>query len=146
MSGKLSKRPLAPPFVAQCRKRPSSALKKWILQSQDYTCLACAAPLQDQQYDHIVALGLGGGNTADNWAALCAACHKQKTLEDIRRIAKANRQRRYHQTGRSRAPRNTPACLNGICNNGFNKNLVRHVGGLVTTRCSCPNCRQSPRS
>jgi hypothetical protein len=112
-------------------------LRDWILEAQGFSCLACSAPLKDVEFDHIIPHGLGGGNTPENWAALCPVCHRQKTKLDLRRIAEAKRQRRYHETGRSRAPRASgplgPA-------KGFNKMLRRHLNSVVRSRCRCKVC------
>lgn len=96
--------------------------------------------LLDAEFDHVVPLGLGGGNDPNNWAALCPYCHKRKTRADLRRIAKAKRQRRYHETGRSRAPRvDAPP---GLKRKAFPRDLVRHLNGMTSTRCDCQRCRR----
>lgn len=51
-------------------------------------CLACSTALVDVEFDHIIPLGLGGFNEPDNWAALCPDCHRRKTVNDLRAIAK----------------------------------------------------------
>jgi 5-methylcytosine-specific restriction endonuclease McrA len=123
-----------------CRARPSKRLKAWILEVQAYKCLSCDRRLGDSHYDHIIPLGLGGANTPDNWAALCPTCHRRKTIDDVRRIAKAKRQRRYHETGRSRAPKN-----GGVFPGpGFDKDWRRHLNGTLTRSCSCPRCDGQP--
>lgn len=123
-----------------CRRRPSSNLKRLILEAQSGCCLACGATLGDVEFDHVIPLGLGGDNAPDNWAAVCPPCHKAKTRSDLKRIAKAKRQRRYHETGRSRA-KSTFAPIGGIRGRGFDKTKRRHVNGLVTRHCSCARCQ-----
>lgn len=122
----------------RCRKRPSRALKDKLLAAQDHACFACGCPLLAVEYDHVIPLGLGGSNAEDNWAALCPACHKTKTREDLRAIARAKRRRRYQETGRGRAPRNgwngrEPA-------GGFDKTLLKRMNGWVEKKCECKNC------
>ena len=127
-------RPRAP---RHCRRRPTKWLKDKILALQGFACLGCDTRLQDVEFDHVIPLGIGGDNLPDNWAALCARCHRKKTVADIRIIAKAKRQRRFHETGRSRA-----AAKSG----GFDKMKRRHLNGAVTTRCECPRCREGAPS
>lgn len=129
----------APP-ERHCRQRPSRRLKLWVLEAQEYRCLGCEAKLDECEFDHVVPLGLGGANSPDNWAALCRQCHRRKTRADLHRIAKAKRQRRYHLTGRSRAPRRAHL-LNLPEQKGFDRSKRRHLNGLVSERCMCPACR-----
>lgn len=69
-------------------------------------CRRCDKPIDwrgaiESERDHVLALGLGGKDTLDNVEFLHRRCHKAKTDEDKERIAKADRQRRHHETGRS---------------------------------------------
>jgi 5-methylcytosine-specific restriction endonuclease McrA len=82
-------------------------LKETILAAQGFACFSCSKPLEDVEFDHVIPLRLGGANDPNNWAALCPQCHKKKTRTDLVRIAKAKRQRRFHETGRCRAPSNS---------------------------------------
>jgi 5-methylcytosine-specific restriction endonuclease McrA len=45
------------------------------------------------QYDHAVPDALGGDNSLENCLAICVQCHKFKTRNDVKQIAKSNRQR-----------------------------------------------------
>ncbi|KQQ46476.1 HNH endonuclease [Rhizobium sp. Leaf311] len=45
------------------------------------------------QYDHAVPDALGGDNSLKNCLAICVQCHKFKTRNDVKQIAKSNRQR-----------------------------------------------------
>ncbi|MBS0257214.1 MAG: HNH endonuclease [Proteobacteria bacterium] len=45
------------------------------------------------QYDHAVPDALGGDNSLDNCLAICVQCHRFKTRNDVKQIAKSNRQR-----------------------------------------------------
>lgn len=120
----------------KCRRRPTKALKQQLLEAQGYCCFACTAALLDVEYDHVIPLGLGGSNASDNWAALCPACHRSKTRQDLRLIAKAKRRRRYQETGRSRAPHSG---WGG--SKGFDKTLRKRMDGQVEKRCECALCR-----
>jgi hypothetical protein len=116
----------------------------WILEVQSHRCFACETALERVELDHIIPLGLGGSNSPDNWAALCVLCHRRKTRSDLRQIAKAKRQRRYHETGRSRAPRNT-GTLPGLGEaRGFDRSRRRCLNGMVTVKCGCPACTSRP--
>lgn len=127
---------------AHCRRRPSVELKRRILESQQGCCLSCGKELGLVEFDHVIPLGLGGDNAADNWAAVCPPCHKSKTRSDLKRIAKAKRQRRYHETGRSRAKSMYSPILSRRVP-GFSKIMRRHVNGLVTHRCACSDCSRT---
>lgn len=48
------------------------------------------------QFDHVLADALLGLNDLSNCMALCIACHKVKTRDDIKRIRKSDRQRDKH--------------------------------------------------
>lgn len=123
-----------PPPERECRMKPTKWLKNLVLDAQGHRCLGCNKRLDDVEYDHVVPLGLGGSNAPDNWAALCQVCHRRKTRLDLWRIAKAKRQRRYHETGRSRA--RTPSGGGSA----FDKLKRRHLDGVVAPRCDCPDC------
>ena len=113
--------------------------------------------LEAVEYDHVIALGLGGSNAADNWAALCPACHREKTRDDLRAIAKAKRRKRFQETGRSRAPRvgwggwaggSGSACTSGQpghhhAPNGFSKTLRKRMDGRVEQKCDCEECSRA---
>ncbi len=45
------------------------------------------------QYDHAVPDALGGDNNLENCLAICVQCHRFKTKNDVKQIAKSNRQR-----------------------------------------------------
>lgn len=45
------------------------------------------------QYDHAVPDALGGDNSLENCLAICVQCHRFKTRNDVKQIAKSNRQR-----------------------------------------------------
>jgi hypothetical protein len=125
----------------ECRKRPSRWLKDQVLASQNHRCLGCDKPLADVEFDHVVPLSLGGSNQIDNWAALCPRCHRRKTSDDLRRLAKAKRQRRYHETGKSRAPRSMRRISGVWLKSGFDTSKRRHLNGVVTPRCNCAKCK-----
>jgi hypothetical protein len=103
--------------------------------------------LQDVEYDHVIALGLGGSNASDNWAALCPYCHRSKTRQDLRLIAKAKRRRRFQETGRSRAPGSGRGWSGPFGQSkGFDKTLRKRMDGLVEQRCECGECRPFGRA
>jgi 5-methylcytosine-specific restriction endonuclease McrA len=45
------------------------------------------------QYDHNIPDALGGDNSLENCMSVCVQCHKWKTKNDVKQIAKSNRQR-----------------------------------------------------
>jgi len=48
------------------------------------------------QFDHNIPCELSGGNSLQNCMALCIKCHKWKTRNDVKQIAKSNRERDKH--------------------------------------------------
>lgn len=58
-------------------------------------CAGCGARMRDRaeyDYDHEIALALGGRDEPDNLRPYCrAACHPEKTARDVRAVAKAKR-------------------------------------------------------
>jgi hypothetical protein len=113
--------------------RPTAWLRLKILEVQQHRCFACEEALEDVEFDHVIPLAMGGLNNLDNWAALCASCHRSKTKTDLRRIAKAKRQRRFHETGRSRKLKASRP-FGGALRQGFNKAMRRHLNGVVSPR------------
>ena len=59
-------------------------------------CAACGATGEPLQVDHILALARGGEDELSNTQLLCSPCHKRKTREDVRAIAKTKRIRKKH--------------------------------------------------
>jgi HNH endonuclease len=49
-------------------------------------CSHCRCKTKKFQFDHILAVGLGGKNTQANCSALCNKCHHVKTKEDVVKI------------------------------------------------------------
>lgn len=68
-------------------------------------CEACTAELfpGNVQYDHVIADGLGGEPTLENCAAICRACHGEKTAKsDVPAIAQAKRREASHVNANKR--------------------------------------------
>lgn len=61
-------------------------------------CEVCGLVLQTGKfrYDHRLPCALGGDNSLANLVVQCLACDKPKTADDVRRIRKADRQKRAH--------------------------------------------------
>jgi 5-methylcytosine-specific restriction protein A len=53
------------------------------------TCLEQGRTTEATEVDHIIPLHKGGPESDDNRQALCVACHKAKTADDVRRKAGA---------------------------------------------------------
>ena len=114
------------------RRRLTPSQKAEILERQAWTCgcgKGCDLRGQAVEYDHMLPLALGGADTLENMQALLVDHHKAKTRDDIKRIRKADRQKKYHETGRSRARRGPP--LQG---RGFDKRFTRRMDGTVEKR------------
>ena len=69
------------------------------------SCEKCGFPFggKKPEFDHILPCVLGGKPTLANCMALCRLCHASKTIEDIGRKAKADRQRKKHNGAKSPA-------------------------------------------
>lgn len=79
------------------KRRSLSAKDKLDILNRDDQCPVCRQRVQsvgEAEFDHIIPLALGGTNEKDNFQALHANCHKLKTQDDIKAIAKTNRLRK----------------------------------------------------
>jgi len=77
------------------RKAMTPARRKRLLALNDNRCQHEGCERTDRlELDHDVPLALGGSEDDGNMIALCYDHHKEKTREDIARIAKAKRQRK----------------------------------------------------
>ena len=94
------------------RRAISRHRRDLILDRQKRICPLCNKPLPSSEMtsgvdgvpgwtmtgpfevDHVLPLELGGADHIDNMQALCRPCHRQKTRDDVRRIAKARRIRK----------------------------------------------------
>lgn len=63
-------------------------------------CDSCGAQCKKWEIDHKTPDGLLGEPTFDNSALLCISCHKEKTKNDVARIAKAKRVEFKHLGGK----------------------------------------------
>lgn len=69
--------------VSKTKRNVSESLKKIVAADQKWTCAMCQNLLPSTfEVDHIKALYLGGTNDRDNLQALCANCHRRKTVEE----------------------------------------------------------------
>ena len=57
-------------------------------------CEKCGGVYTKPEFDHILPDALGGKPELANCMVLCRQCHKEKTAQDVKRIRKADRQRR----------------------------------------------------
>ena len=62
-------------------------------------CAICKQQIKGRpEYDHIIALGLGGTSVLSNLQVVCKTCHKRKThTEDRPPMIKADRIRAKHR-------------------------------------------------
>ena len=72
----------------------SKAVVKRALKDAGGRCLMCGLETDVLEVDHVVPLALGGEDAEGNTLAMCAACHRKKTREDVRAIRKADRIKR----------------------------------------------------
>lgn len=78
------------------RKYLTPRRKRDLLWIQGGRCAECRTIInmpkgEKIEADHLLALGIGGGNGFENFQILCPPCHAEKTKTDVRNIAKAKR-------------------------------------------------------
>lgn len=82
------------------RKRRTSQQREAICVAHKWKCGLCPAtidPVREKwAIDHIIPLAAGGTDDDDNLHPVHIKCHKAKTEDDIRCIAKINRVRARH--------------------------------------------------
>lgn len=82
------------------RRRLTRAQKQMILDQQEWKCAITAEPLIPGttaiEYDHIIPLAMGGRDEVDNLQAVLKSAHREKTSEDVAKIAKAKRVKAKH--------------------------------------------------
>jgi 5-methylcytosine-specific restriction endonuclease McrA len=120
------------------RRKLTPSQKAEIREGQGELCFACSEPLDDDpalgptEYDHVVALALGGADEPENICAMHQQCHRGhdgKTSRDMRMIRKADRQRRKHEEGRGRKRKGKP-----IQSRGFDGRWRKKLNGEVVRR------------
>jgi 5-methylcytosine-specific restriction endonuclease McrA len=118
------------------RRKLTPAQKAEIVEQQGGMCFACSEPLDDDpalgptEYDHVVALALGGADEPDNICAMHQRCHRGhdgKTSQDIRMIRKADRQGKKHRGEHKRRGR-------PLQSRGFDKRWRKKMDGSVEPR------------
>lgn len=113
------------------RGNMSLGVKRQTYEAHGGLCIWCDRPVPwigaQVDYDHRVPLALGGADTAENIGPIHHdACHPAKTRQDIKRIAKAKRQRKLIEpVTKSKRP------LQG---RGFITTLTRGFDGITRRR------------
>lgn len=72
-----------------------AAVKRATRDGQVY-CEKCGCLAKQWEIDHANADGLTGEPTLENATVLCAPCHKEKTKNDVKAIARAKRREAAH--------------------------------------------------
>jgi 5-methylcytosine-specific restriction protein A len=77
------------------RKEFPRKVKAAVIARANGKCEACGAALKpgESEVDHILPDALGGKPDASNAMLMCKVCHNAKTVWDVRRVRKADRQR-----------------------------------------------------
>ncbi len=108
------------------RKDFSAHTKKLARERANHVCQYPGCDASAHEVDHIVPQGLGGKSSLCNAQLLCGTHHKQKTAQDVKVMAKADRQgvRSGQQARRKR---------NGsqIQSRGFDKRYRKKMNGQV---------------
>ena len=85
---------------SKCHLPMPTSRKKWTTYDRDTVkfrqknaCALCEDVLEPGNYDfdHILALGLGGEDVLDNLQAICLKCHRRKTIQDLRMMQQLRR-------------------------------------------------------
>lgn len=72
-------------------------------------CECCGFKIPGRpEYDHVLPDGLGGEPTLANCQVLCSKCHRLKTADDMKPIAKADSVRRGNEGRKRRKGRRLP--------------------------------------
>ena len=65
-------------------------LRRKVLERDNYTCVICGKPAEE--VDHIAPVSMGGAMfDMNNLQSLCKQCHKEKTIEDRRKLTLAQK-------------------------------------------------------
>ena len=113
------------------RRRFPRRIYLGILRRQQLVC-ACGCDVmltraEGYQFDHLTALALGGADGPLNLRALRTPCHKKKSVQDIRRVRKADRQGKFHRGEKKRRGPKLPS-------RPFDTRLRRRFDGIVEVR------------
>lgn len=68
-----------------------AAIKREVFARSESMCEREGCEQVGKEIDHIIAQALGGTNELDNLELLCREHHREKTADDMARIAKADR-------------------------------------------------------
>lgn len=92
------------------RREFPAKVKVAAFQRANGNCEICGARLSvgKFRYDHKLPDALGGEPTLENCVVQCLGCDKPKTADDVRRIRKADRQRRNHIGAKAKTARPLP--------------------------------------
>ena len=112
------------------RAHISHRTKEAIIARQEDLCPMCGKLLVGViHFDHEIALACGGADDATNLRAVHADCHAVKTVQDIKRAAKAKRM--AGETGQyARLKRRGPT----LKSRGFQTTLRRKMNGTIEVR------------
>ena len=72
-----SARARAEEVAAARRTRIPDDVRAFVWERDDGQCVQCGAA-EDLQYDHVIPVALGGGNSVDNVQILCGNCNRTK--------------------------------------------------------------------
>lgn len=88
---------------APVRKTRSRKFRAELFNERQGICHLCQGKIlvtESWDIEHIIPLSLGGEDAGDNLALAHKQCHRQKTRQDMGRLAKAKRQGAFHLRGK----------------------------------------------
>ena len=110
------------------RRRRTPAQREAICSAHGWLCGLCGAPIKPPHdkwaLDHIIPLAGGGEDTDDNLHPVHVRCHAEKTLDDVKRIAKGKRVRAKHIGTASPTSRPMPGSRRSRWKRKFNGEVV----------------------
>ena len=73
------------------RRAIPAKVREKLIEANAGICPVCGGESEKWEIDHIIPLALGGKDDESNMQAKCPSCHKGKTRDDVKQIAKVRR-------------------------------------------------------
>ena len=73
------------------RRAIPAKVREKLIEANAGICPVCGGESEKWEIDHIIPLALDGKDDESNFQAKCPDCHRSKTTEDVKQIAKVRR-------------------------------------------------------